>query len=1343
MTNNPTSTNIDALFDDYDERGQHPQNNRNGGKATSRTSLQRTPHVVEGTRTSAADEVITINRTPRSNARTSTSSVNRHDATGGTAHNNPAPPSLSHQEPTVELNINNIIDDAIPTTPANDFTSVFDVDDDNNPPAPPARQQEVQRVERGEQGTSDDYDNGNSDWGEHSNRRPHTRALTKNDVDTSVDAPEWVVSMKNKLLSSVSHAFLLEGNIRDYMVRNITIRDGLVSVFDSDYSFFEIIACYDQSRGMYFYGDDETSLDGRTMSEVYRERFERTYKRLTHSAMNVDVESLLAGKNLVLLFESIAEMFNMPGEGGYQSKIMLIIDYAEMLVPDASSAQMKPDERKLCITLSEIGRSQLADEYSNCLFFLVDDPTQLSSRLRATSSRIETIKIPNPLLEQRRDFINHVLDIDDNRLTDGTQIFEDPESITAEELATSTAGLSCIQIEDIVLRALADDVPLHRQLVKERKNEIIQVDYEGLLEIVDPSFGFDQIGGSEDIKRMFMDEVIEPIRAGDTAAVPMGVLLMGSPGGGKAHSDETLIFAVQNGCITTIKIKDLQVGDTIYGRNGRPTKVLGVYPQGELDEYRVTLMDGRSICCSEDHLWTVYQVQWDKPKENKTNIWRPLTTIELIDRGIKEPNSDGTHPNRCRWFLPMNKALEFPEKDLPVDPYVVGAFIGDGCCTEPSLGISSSDEFIPNEIARILGAKSAEKEKHEYTWKFCSNDEQLVEMNKRGYPLRYSNNGRKPSLQSKDVLEQLPELHGKLAHEKSIPAMYKTGSVQQRYDLIQGLFDTDGTIRNSDRYHVQFFSSSYALVKDVQEVFASLGISSTIKKVADVGEPCGNKKYPDREYTTKHPEYSLHVNCPNELKPNLFRLPRKKERAFEAAKHPKKHHYDRIGIASIEPTGRRVPMTCIRVDAPDSLFVAGTDCIVTHNTMISKGVAKEAGFNFVALNLNRIMDKWVGSSERNLDRALDCALAMAPTIIFIDEIDEALPNRNDPNQSSVNKRINQRLLTFFSDTSHRGEVVILAATNYPDKLDPAFKRAGRFDLRLPMFAPDEWDRMRIMLVIAKSRGYSFSWFEHPDTVMENPFKRLKGWVARGNVPVNERFVGELKEYTYNVLDSEGKPMTDASTGKPIQKAVYLPGVMIDALDREEIPLWQFYRLCNIMFEEFSEREVSTSSAVAETDESFYKRFHDYIHQPSVMDFISNSPSDLMAVEKRFRQYDKIYGPFARYTFSKTGAELDVVMNKAITLWRRWCRENPEKLKVAIETRRVRDERDIPYHILELACHKTVSAVVGIKEMEDAALVNTSDRDYIPDAVYGKNDEGKEISYLERQEVLLTRKTTLI
>lgn len=783
---------------------------------------------------------------------------------------------------------------------------------------------------------NNDIDN-NTENDLHENEENEEKPLVLGNQNEDYDAvalPDWVDSIRRKVNANVAHAFLLNGNVRDYMVRNITIKDGIIMVLDSDLEGFDIIAEYDQAHGLYFYGKHIEIIEGdennRTLADAYRERFMEEMAAACER-LSIPCPDGIPNKDAVLLFTILSDMFKQPSETRH-AKILLFIDYSDLLVPDASSAQMKPEERKLAITLADIGRSQEAEDAGNVMIFITDDLTQLSSRIRNADSRIEQIKIPIPDKDERLDFIEHFLDVPENTLEDGTQIFEHPESIDKTVFAINSAGLSRIQIEDIMLRALSENEPLTMQLMKERKQEIIKEDYDDVLEIIDPRSGFDNVGGMEQMKLFFRDEIIEPIHAGEMEAVPMGVLLMGPPGTGK--------------------------------------------------------------------------------------------------------------------------------------------------------------------------------------------------------------------------------------------------------------------------------------------------------------------------------------------------------------------------------------------------------------TFLSKSFAFEAGMNFVALNLNRIMEKWVGSTERNLDRALDCAMAMAPTIIFIDEIDEALPNRADPNASSVNKRINQRLLTFFSDTSHRGQVMILAATNYPEKIDPAFKRAGRFDNRVPLFAPDEFDRMRIMNVTAKSRGYSFSWFESPDKEIANPFKQLEQWIKDGNYPINEiNFVGEKTIYKYE---------TTNELGNKVDHQIYLPKKLIAIIGQPSITLQQLFENVRILFEDIPERRPDANGEI-DSDEVFRNKLQSYLEtRTDVLGPESKSQKTLL---KYLWKWQTVYGPFSEQTFSMTGAELDVVMNKTINLFRKWKRKKgAEVVEQAISRGKMTDQNDIPWKFLLDACIATINASAGIKSMEDMALLNTSDEDFILDALYAETDDGRKISYRERHEELTARQT---
>jgi len=142
----------------------------------------------------------------------------------------------------------------------------------------------------------------------------------------------------------------------------------------------------------------------------------------------------------------------------------------------------------------------------------------------------------------------------------------------------------------------------------------------------------------------------------------------------------------------------------------------------------------------------------------------------------------------------------------------------------------------------------------------------------------------------------------------------------------------------------------------------------------------------------------------------------------------------------------------------------------TGKTLLATCVAKESGLNCAALNLSKIFDKWVGSSERALEKALTCLDALAPCLVIVDEIDQAGLNRKNSGDSGVSNRLFKRLLEYMSDVKHRGRVVFIGLTNRPDLLDAALKRPGRFDRKVPVLPPNEEERRDIFRVMFNRYG---------------------------------------------------------------------------------------------------------------------------------------------------------------------------------------------------------------------------------------------------------------------------------
>jgi len=129
----------------------------------------------------------------------------------------------------------------------------------------------------------------------------------------------------------------------------------------------------------------------------------------------------------------------------------------------------------------------------------------------------------------------------------------------------------------------------------------------------------------------------------------------------------------------------------------------------------------------------------------------------------------------------------------------------------------------------------------------------------------------------------------------------------------------------------------------------------------------------------------------------------------------------------------------------------------------------EAGINGVKLNPGKILGPYVGLSEQNLEKALLGIQSLAPCLVLIDEIDQIF-QRGNGGDSGVQQRLFARMLDFMSDPRNRGKIVFIAATNRPDLMDPALKRPGRFDRKIPFLLPGWAERVSILQAIAKRYG---------------------------------------------------------------------------------------------------------------------------------------------------------------------------------------------------------------------------------------------------------------------------------
>ncbi len=134
--------------------------------------------------------------------------------------------------------------------------------------------------------------------------------------------------------------------------------------------------------------------------------------------------------------------------------------------------------------------------------------------------------------------------------------------------------------------------------------------------------------------------------------------------------------------------------------------------------------------------------------------------------------------------------------------------------------------------------------------------------------------------------------------------------------------------------------------------------------------------------------------------------------------------------------------TRLGIDPPKGVLLYGPPG--SGKTLLAKAVANESGANFTAINGPEVMSKWYGQSEENLRKIFEEAEKNAPSIIFFDEIDAIAPKREEVS-GEVERRVVSQILTLMDGLKSRGKVVVVAATNRENAIDPALRRPGRFD----------------------------------------------------------------------------------------------------------------------------------------------------------------------------------------------------------------------------------------------------------------------------------------------------------
>lgn len=363
-------------------------------------------------------------------------------------------------------------------------------------------------------------------------------------------------------------------------------------------------------------------------------------------------------------------------------------------------------------------------------------------------------------------------------------------------------------------------------------------------------------------------------------------IYVGFAGTGKAMPKDTLIPTPDGEKL----LGEIKVGDFVFDRKGHPTKVLGVYDRGVRRCFELTFSDGRKTRCCDEHIWPCYT-----SKKNLKN----LTLQEMMEKGIRISAKSGG-----RFRMPINGCVEFSEKELPVHPYILGVFLGDGCCKERYLTLSSNDLPVVEKVAKLLNATAEKLSENNYSWRFMKGGKAIT---------------------TKEVFGDIASWVMRGSNEKTIPTDYLHGSRDQRIALLQGLFDTDGSVSCKSNGLASFSTTSLGLYSGVSYLLRSLGLSTSTSSKA----VCRGRIKQDGTCST---DYVVRTHLKPDQFDVCFSLPRQIEKlklVFGTFKRPSKctERVALTDVREIEPCEQ----VCILVDNPEHLFLAN-DFLVTHNT---------------------------------------------------------------------------------------------------------------------------------------------------------------------------------------------------------------------------------------------------------------------------------------------------------------------------------------------------------------------------------------------------------------------------
>jgi superfamily II DNA or RNA helicase len=370
-------------------------------------------------------------------------------------------------------------------------------------------------------------------------------------------------------------------------------------------------------------------------------------------------------------------------------------------------------------------------------------------------------------------------------------------------------------------------------------------------------------------------------------------------------------------------IGNIRTGDFVIGANGKPTRVLGIFPQGHQVCYKISFSDGSLVYCDENHLWKLTH-GWKNTVSGQRET-EVIATKDLAGRSLK-------HISRgLAYSVPYCQPVEFPATKQPIDPWLLGVWLTTGTASG-GLRLYRVDEEMVDRIKGLLPITDT-----------------IYKNEKARSPREYVIKG---SVTIKNL--RAIGLWNRKSTNKFIPPDYLYGSVEQRWKLLQGLMDTQTISMRKSMSSVELGTASEEFKDNVITLVQSLGGRASFHATR-------NKYTYKGEQRVSNVVYRICISFP--AGGAIPVSTRRQLELWDSRASRKPYRYIN-NITRCKDTHETV---CIKVDAEDELYLTNS-YIITHNTVIALDyIARTGGPSLVVVDNTHLLEQWRNSIKHFLD----------------------------------------------------------------------------------------------------------------------------------------------------------------------------------------------------------------------------------------------------------------------------------------------------------------------------------------------------------------------------------------